>query len=185
MNHNITSKEEILEASKVIAAKQGIQAIAMRLVAAACNVAVGTVYNYFPSKTELIEETVEEIWKDILPSDTGEQGDIGFIEYVQTLFLCVKEGSLKYGSFFHVHSLTFDARDKQTGRVKMEEAVLRIKKILLETLDRDQRVRQNVFGDHFSKEEYVHFIFANLLSFLNSKQESCDFLLELIRLTLY
>lgn len=65
MNKVITSREELLAASKSIAAGQGLAALNMRAVAAAANVAVGSVYNYFPSKAELVTATVQDIWRGI------------------------------------------------------------------------------------------------------------------------
>ena len=63
MNKIVTSKEDILKASREIASKDGLQSINMRNVAKHCGVAVGSIYNYFPSKADLIIATVEDIWK--------------------------------------------------------------------------------------------------------------------------
>ena len=54
MNTVVTSREAILEECRKIVMEQGISAVNMRSVAAACGVAVGSIYNYFPSKTDLI-----------------------------------------------------------------------------------------------------------------------------------
>ena len=48
MNKTVTSKEEILEVSRTIAAREGITAVNMRTVAAGCGIALGSLYNYFP-----------------------------------------------------------------------------------------------------------------------------------------
>lgn len=45
--------------------EKGLSAINMRTVASACGVAVGSIYKYFPSKTDLIYATVADVWKDI------------------------------------------------------------------------------------------------------------------------
>lgn len=57
MNKIVTSKENILKASREIASKDGLQSINMRNVAKHCGVAVGSIYNYFPSKADLIIAT--------------------------------------------------------------------------------------------------------------------------------
>ena len=54
MNKTVTSKEDILSVSRELAAEKGIQEINMRSVAARCGVAVGSVYNYFSSKNDLM-----------------------------------------------------------------------------------------------------------------------------------
>ena len=54
MNTVITSRENILETCKKIVSNKGLTAINMRLVAKECNIALGSIYYYFPSKDELL-----------------------------------------------------------------------------------------------------------------------------------
>lgn len=65
MNIAATSKEEILEVSRKLVLEKGLSTVNMRMVAKECGVAVGSIYNYFPSKSDLVCATVETIWKDI------------------------------------------------------------------------------------------------------------------------
>lgn len=50
MNHQATSKEKLLTAARILVAEEGFSALAIRKLAEAASVSVGTVYNYFPSK---------------------------------------------------------------------------------------------------------------------------------------
>ena len=52
MNTMITSKEEILKASRKLIRQKGWEAVNIRAVAAACGVSVGAIYYYFDSKAE-------------------------------------------------------------------------------------------------------------------------------------
>ena len=70
MNKTVTSKEEILDKSREIIAEKGVSAINMRTVAAQCGIAVGSLYNYFASKSELMSAAVEAVWKDIFQVGT-------------------------------------------------------------------------------------------------------------------
>ena len=54
MNTIVTSKEEILKTSRALIQEQGWSAVSIRSVAAACGVSVGSIYNYFDSKAELV-----------------------------------------------------------------------------------------------------------------------------------
>ena len=67
MNPAVTSKEDIIAACQKIAKEQGLEAISMRSVASECGMAVGSVYNYFPSKSELLCATIENIWEGYFP----------------------------------------------------------------------------------------------------------------------
>ena len=65
MNTVVTSKDEILKASRELIRQQGWSAVSIRSVAAACGVSVGSIYNYFSSKSDLIGATVESVWCEI------------------------------------------------------------------------------------------------------------------------
>ena len=52
MNTVVTSKEKILKTSRELIQEQGWSAVSIRSVAAACEVSVGSIYNYFDSKTD-------------------------------------------------------------------------------------------------------------------------------------
>ena len=72
MNTVVTSKEELLKASRELIRQQGWQAVSIRSVAAACGVSVGSIYNYFDSKAALIGATVESIWYEIFHRPASE-----------------------------------------------------------------------------------------------------------------
>lgn len=65
MNTLVTSRKDILEASRTLAQKGTAEGISIISVAAACGVSVGSIYNYFQSKTDLVAATAESIWEDV------------------------------------------------------------------------------------------------------------------------
>ena len=80
MNTVVTSREEILKTSRELIRQQGWSAVSIRSVAAACGVSVGSIYNYFDSKAELVGAAVESVWREIFhrPEDaTVFQGRAG------------------------------------------------------------------------------------------------------------
>ena len=67
---------DILANARRLLFSGGYDAFTMRSVAAACHVAVGTVYNYFPSKVMLVAEVILEDWKAaLLRMDTPAEGE--------------------------------------------------------------------------------------------------------------
>ena len=64
MPRQLTSREEILDSSAAVAKEHGLDAISIRGVAAARGVATGTIYNYFPSRDELVAATAERLFGD-------------------------------------------------------------------------------------------------------------------------
>ena len=57
-------KQLILDNAKNILYNEGYSNLNIRSVAKACNLAVGTIYNYYPSKKELVIEMMVEYWKE-------------------------------------------------------------------------------------------------------------------------
>ena len=55
--------DQLLAEARRQVAERGYAKTTVRSVAAACGIAVGTVYNYFPSKEQLIAAFVAEDWK--------------------------------------------------------------------------------------------------------------------------
>ncbi|MEG1997415.1 MAG: TetR/AcrR family transcriptional regulator, partial [Clostridiales bacterium] len=58
-NTNVTSAENILQICRDMVSANGLSSLNMREVAQKCNVALGSLYNYFPSKTDLTIATIE------------------------------------------------------------------------------------------------------------------------------
>ncbi len=59
-------REDLLGKAREALFEQGYEALTMRGIAGACNVAVGTVYNYFPSKDMLVAAVTLEDWRKAL-----------------------------------------------------------------------------------------------------------------------
>ncbi len=71
-------RKRILDATLALASKGGYEAVQMRAVAEQANVALGTLYRYFPSKIHLLvsglarefERTQEKLARTAIPGDT-------------------------------------------------------------------------------------------------------------------
>ena len=107
MNKVVTSKEEILQTSRELIQKKGWSAVSIRSVASACNVSVGSIYNYFDSKTDLVGATIESVWNEIFhtPEDDSVFQDIQ--SCVQWIYQRMAYGNEKYPGFFTLHSISY------------------------------------------------------------------------------
>lgn len=70
-NRPVISKDQILDAAYEIATTQGLGALSIRAVATACGVAVGTVYNSYPTKSDLVNDVVGRFWQRALSGCMG------------------------------------------------------------------------------------------------------------------
>lgn len=185
MNKTITSREAILSRGKEIVLEVGLQGLNIRDVAKRCGVSIGSIYNYFPTKSDLMIATIESVWKDILHGYKVCEEQHNFAENIRRLFLTIKKGSENYPSFFSMHVMNGVAVDKEKCRGHMDKYFNHMKKGLLATLNEDQGIREDAFSQTFTKEDFIEFIFSSLIMLLINEADSCDFLIEMIRRTIY
>ena len=180
MKKTVISREEILEASKDIAAHSGFQALNMRSTAKVCGIAVGSLYNYFESKDDLVIATIEAIWNEIIAEVESTVPAAGFTEYVEMLYSRIKQGNEKYPHFISVHSLSLAQSRRDKGRAAMNSYFERIKSGLLCALHTDKSICLCFFNEKCGENDFINFVLSNILSSL-AKRESCDVLLEIIK----
>ena len=92
MNTVVTSREAILDASRKLIQNKGWAAVNIRSVAGECGVSVGSIYNYFCSKAELIAAAVESVWCDIFHFPDQEYCFDSFSDCIQWIFDSLKKG---------------------------------------------------------------------------------------------
>ena len=185
MNTVVTSKEEILKTSRELIRRQGWSAVSIRSVAAGCGVSVGSIYNYFDSKTDLIGATVESVWCEIFhrPEDDAVFQDVQAC--VAWMYQRMAYGCERYPGFFTLHSLGFLREDKTAGKQRMQQTWQHILAGLRAVLRQDARVRADAFTPQFTVERFADVLFAQMVSALLRQDYDPTAVLELVRRTLY
>lgn len=184
MNNPVTSKEEILEVCKDIVSKEGIQALNMRKVASNSNIALGSLYNYFSNKNDLVFETIESVWKDIFNLYPNEE-NTSFINYIEYIFNNIQKGIKKYPNFFNAHSFSIAQNKRGIARKSMMEYFSCIKDEIMKAMYLDKNIKENKFSNDFTRKAYSEFIFDNILFLLLAQKKDCKVLIETINRTLY
>ncbi len=186
INPEITSKEAIMLVCRRIAAEKGLKALSMRAVARECGIALGTLYNYFSNKEELLIAAIASVWEDIFRLTHGEETSppLPFPEYVEKLFINVRERFREYPDFFTAHSAAVASSGKGKAKNEMENCTEKIKATLLSVLHKDKLVNQKVFGAGLSEEGFVEFVLDSIILLL-MQQKECDTLIAVIRKVIY
>lgn len=185
MNTAVTSKEEILKTSRELIRRQGWSAVSIRSVAAGCGVSVGSIYNYFDSKTDLIGATVESVWCEIFhrPEDDTVFQDVQAC--VAWMYQRMAYGCERYPGFFTLHSLGFLREDKTAGKQRMQQTWQHILAGLCSVLKQDVRIRPDAFTEQFTAEKFADVLFSQMLSALLRQDFDPSAVLEIVRRTLY
>ncbi len=185
INKVVTSKEAILTVCRELATEHGFQSLNMRTVAMKCNVSVGSVYNYFPSKSDLVAAVIQDVWESIFKLNKISNEQDCFVDYVIWMFERVKVGISEYPDFFTAHSMSFASSDKEKGRQVMSKYFNHMKSGMLVTLQKDKKVNLSVFTENFTQKDFVDFIFSNIITLLMKHETSCRILTEIIKRTIY
>ncbi len=185
MNLPATSKEEIISVCQKIAQEKGLPSVNMRSVAKECKLSVGAIYNYFPSKTELICETIESIWKDIFFMHGKHYAFKDFVDCLAWLFESVQKGKEKYPEFLSVHTLAFVTDNKQDGHEIMEKYFIHIKKSLYMVLVNDKNVRKDAFNENLDPNTFVDYVFELFISSIIKSDKEYKGVLEIVKKCIY
>lgn len=187
MNNPVTSREELLKAAAEIAHKEGLSKVTIRGVAAACGVAVGSIYNYFPTKGDLVFAIIEDFWRRAIHS--GMQMEAaekeGFLPFFHSLYSRFATYLSAFENDWLGEMGRLTTSERQKGKA-MEEAYFgHIKGGLLEALRRDRAIAPTVWAGAFTEEGFVDFIFQNMMMGLRAGKEELPFLEEAARRLLY
>lgn len=185
MNTVVTSKEEILKKSRELIQENGWASVNIRSVAAACGVSVGSIYNYFESKSALVSATVESVWEDIFhrPDDGSVFADT--LSSVKWMFGQLEYGCERYPGFFTHHSLGFMQQDAADGKRQMRQAWQHILDELKAVLLRDPKVRADAFTGDLTADAFAQVLFSLMLSAAVRQDFDPFAVLEIVRRTIY
>ena len=86
MPKQVIDKDKLIDQAYSIAAREGISALSVRKLAAACGIAVGSVYMYFPTKADLTAAVFTRFFGQALFEECCRvDGRESFVDYVRKL----------------------------------------------------------------------------------------------------
>lgn len=185
INTAVISKEDILQVCRDLIREKGWEAVNIRAVAGACDISVGSVYNYFRSKSDLIAAAVESVWCDIFHFSEKGTSLQSFEECIVSVFESMKKGDEKYPGFFTWHSMGFAGEGRTDGKYLMERAWSHMKAGLYSALMNDRKICKDAFDENFTPEEFVEIIFSLIISALLRRSYDCGAIQEMIGRIIY
>ena len=171
----------LLASARRIACEQGVEAISIRNLAADVGVSVGTVYNYYESKQDVLLALTEEYWQGVLEElqlcVTAERFPDQIAQI--TTFLRSRMNDCAEIMMKSLHAYA------EPGKERMAAMQSRLKMALIQRLAADSVVRSGVWDNALTQEAFAGFVLQNLLFLLQDKGSDMEPLLEIIRRTLY
>lgn len=184
MNPPNTSREEIMRVSRKIVSEKGLPALNMRALAKECGIALGTLYNYYSDKDELVVAAIESVWQDILEKSAPDSG-VRFSQYVTQIYARILSGLKDYPDFFAAHSISVAGSAKGKARGMMERCFGKIRAELHAALLADKNVDRGIFSETFREENLIgHILDTITISIIKGKPD-CATLTEILDRLLY
>lgn len=172
MNKKVTTKEEILEHALDIAMREGVEKVSVRKLAAECNIAIGSMYNYYPDKQTLMTAVSENFWSIILKNQEQlYRPGMGF-----TLFLGQYYAFLS-GRLQQYDNSWFGAMDDKT-RVETTAFLKRI-------LEMDDRIIASIWNMDLNPDSFCEYVLTNILALLRVGEKNCRLFIFLLEHLLY
>lgn len=185
MNPKSTSTQEILTTCRTIVSLEGIDGLNMRRIANEVNIALGALYNYYPSKNALISAAVESIWQEIFHLNEPVYQTEKFSKYVEWMYDCVSISQTTYPHFSFTHSLLFSATNKHDAQETMHRCFQQLKDGMMYALNHDSSIMPNCFNSFFTKKDFIDFVFSSFFMSLSTHQDNRHILLQVINKCIY
>lgn len=181
-NYNGNHKEVILSKAKDIAMNEGINKINIRTVAKNSGISIGTVYNYFPSKTDLLVAVIQDFWdgafKDV---DWRSLVDNDFYENLEKIYSILYHYLYNFKENWLEQLALLKTQEKLIGRQKEDEYFQKMYGKIKLLMDMDNNLRQYPWSETISKEIMAEFIFENMLIMLKKEKEDMKLFIELLK----
>jgi len=161
-----------LDAAFAIARKEGIDGLNIRKLAKACNIAIGSVYNYFPNKDAVLAACRKRFWQEILTDQEKlARNGMGFTDFL-----------MQYYGFLYSR-LSQD--DNSWLRVVDEDIEEEILNLLRKVLAGDGRINGAIWNLELAPETFLGNVWSNLLALLQAGENDCRFYIFLLEHLLY
>ena len=174
-------RDTLLSCASRIECAEGVDAINIRRLAAEANIAVGTVYNYFESKQEVLLSLTETYWENALSQMRASVTAARFGQQIAQIITFLR-GKMNDCAEILMRSLHDDAA---TGRIRMAAMQRMLREALMERLKQDDSIRADAWDSVFTKEAFADFVLANLILLLQQKDSDEQIFLAIIDRILY
>lgn len=182
MNISKISREQIMEKACIITKEKGIHHLNIRELATATKVSVGSIYNYFPTKSQLIIAVVEDFWNHACTHEDLKNMPLDNFYHSYHLLYKKLYAYLQQFQGKWLHQLAvLDDDTKELGRKIEHDYFENIKKMLSIMLEKDLCIRKDIWNDDFSKQLFIDFLFRNTMNELAIGNEDPTFLIEILK----
>ena len=181
----VIDRDKLVAQAYAIASRDGISALSVRKVAAACGIAVGSVYGCFPTKADLTAAVLTRFFDENLSGElcAVRPGEC-FTSYVRRFreALCAARADMSVDWFAEMRRLP---SGEQEALVAVRAPMLaHIERGLMRVLDADEAVDRSPLIGPLSAERLCRYVLRAVFASLTEGDE-CETLFALLDAALY
>ena len=185
---SVITSEEILEQAYQLACEQGLRSLSIRSIAAACDVSVGTVYNSYASKTELINDVVGMFWQrafaETMKTLAANDGN-DFIAFCEALSQSLKSALKEFRKEFLSDLSALSESDRLSTQKREQQSFIHARAGIKQALLSDPKVKQDQLTGALAPDALVALVWETLIDSARDDMGYDKTLFELLRATLY
>ncbi|NLY21252.1 MAG: TetR/AcrR family transcriptional regulator [Tissierellia bacterium] len=171
------TKELLLNHAIRLFNENGSAALNIRALANASGVSVGTVYNNFLNKEDIILSITELHWEKAIREFLKNANTSTFIGFLSELYQFLMENIND-----DIGNLMFKISPTDgNARMKMMEMQSKFIPIIKDVLVNDGSINEDFYSKCIDINDFIVFILDNLILNLRNKNESIDFFLSLVK----
>lgn len=178
----INYKEIILSEAKDIAMQQGITKINIRDVAKNSGICIGTVYNYYPSKGDLLVAVIEDFWCGAFKDENWRDfTSNNFYENLEKIYITLHNYLNMFKENWLEQLSLLKNQDKLLVRKKENEYFVKIYNKIINLIDMDDNLKHYQWSEIISKEKIAEFIFENMINNLRNDMKDMRFFIDILK----
>ena len=171
------TRELILQEAKDIAYSEGLAKVSMRKIAVRCDIALGTIYNYYPMKTDIIFAIVEDFWNECFSDfDKIYNPKVDFFKQLEIFYFHI----LNYLEQFESHWLedltNLSSINKSEGKKREMQFMDNLIHMYVKLIENHKSEFNEEIFDRFTDEEIAGFILDNFIVMLKKFEKKYDLL---------
>lgn len=185
---SVITSEEILEQAYQLACEQGLRSLSIRSIAAACDVSVGTVYNSYASKTELINDVVGMFWQrafaETMKTLAAHEGN-DFIAFCEALSQSLKNALKEFRKEFLSDLSALSEGDRLSAQKREQQSFIHARAGIERALLSDPKIKQDRLTGAMAPEVLAALVWETLIDSARDDMDYDKTLFELLKTTLY
>lgn len=168
-------RDGVFAIARKIAREEGLSQLTIRRLAVDSDISVGSIYNLFGTKDDLIMELIEDYWVSSIKKIMSDRKNTGhsFIDQIEYLYKSFKSTSSEFHDDWIKDMVGMNMANPNI--LEKSNKYKSIMEIRIEEIISEDETLEPIFNDEFNSKDMAEFIFENLMILLRNEQEDLGF----------